>query len=133
VTLIEYLLGDAHRILLTDCQQARYDVAPFLDALRRNGNKDFHQLLALLDKTARHGVVWNDFKTKRLKGDAAKQICEFKARGGTRILWFFDEDENALIICTHAFTKKKETTPTNEIERAQERRRLYYEQKKSQP
>jgi hypothetical protein len=40
VTLVEYLLGDAHRILLTDCQQGRYDVAPFLDTLRLNGNKD---------------------------------------------------------------------------------------------
>jgi len=129
VELVEYLRGNAHRILLIDCQENKLDVAPFLERLRRDGSKDYNQLLALLDRTAKFGVVWNDFKTKRLKGDQAKPLCEFKARGGNRILWFFDDDENAVIVCTHAFLKKKDKTPTNEIERAQERRRLYYEQK----
>ncbi len=130
VDLVEYLRGDAHRILLLDCQQDKLDVAPFLDKLRRDGHKDYYQLLALLDRTAKHGAVWNEFKTKRLKGERAKPLCEFKARGGSRILWFFDADENAVIVCTHAFSKKKDETPMSEIERAQQRRRLYYEQKK---
>jgi len=130
VNLVEYLRGDAHRILLVDCQEDKLDVAPFLERLRHDGSRDYNQVLALLDRTARHGVVWNEFKTKRLKGDRAKPLCEFKARGGSRILWFFDEDENAVIVCTHAFSKKKDQTPTNEIDRAQERRRLYYEQKR---
>jgi len=129
VNLVEYLRGDKLRILLIDCQQDKWDVAPFLERLRRDGNKDYYQLCALLDRTASHGVVWNDFKTKRLKGTQAKPLCEFKARGGTRILWFFAEDENDVIVCTHAFSKKKDQMPATEIERAQERRRLYYEAK----
>lgn len=128
--LVEYSRGAKHNILLVDCHDVKLDVAPFLDRLRGVGNKDYNQLLALLDRTAKYGVVWNEFKTKRLKGDQARPLCEFKARGGSRILWFFDEDENAVIVCTHAFSKKKDKTPPNEIERAQERRRLYYEQKK---
>lgn len=126
--LVEYKRGEALAIQFMDCGDKKYDVLAFLDSLRRSGNKDYFQLIALLDRTAKHGVVWNEYKTKRFKGSAAP-LCEFKARGGARLIWFYDEQEKSLIICTHGFVKKRDDTPGAEIVRAQERRNIYYQAK----
>lgn len=120
--LVRYCSGERHTILLMDCG-SKHDVKPLLDELDETGNSDFHTITALLDRTAKAGVVWNELKAKRLTGE----INEFKARRGTRILWFFDEKNRALIVCTHAFVKKQQKTPPGEIARAEERLKLYRE------
>jgi len=47
-----------------------------------------------------------------------------------RLLAFWDTAEEALIITTHGFVKKTDKTPQKEIEKAEQARRLYFEQKK---
>ncbi|MCA1659492.1 MAG: type II toxin-antitoxin system RelE/ParE family toxin [Verrucomicrobiaceae bacterium] len=118
--LVQYFAGTRVTIHVMDCG-SKHDVQPILDELEASGNRDYKQMLALWERTAEHGVIWNDFKTKRL----TKHINEFKARGGLRVLWFFDEPGNSIIICTHAFVKKQQETPRGEIDRAEERRVLY--------
>lgn len=46
-----------------------------------------------------------------------------------RLLSFFDTDEQALIITTHGFIKKRQKTPQKEIERAKDIRTEYFKQK----
>jgi phage-related protein len=118
--LIRYCNGERHTIHLMDCG-SKHDVRYVLDQLEANGNRDYYQMIDLLDRTAKHGVIWNDLKTKKL----TSTINEFKARGGTRFLWFFDQTNRSIIICTNAFVKKQQKTPREEIKRAEERRMLY--------
>jgi hypothetical protein len=108
-----------------DCDQKKFDVLEFLAEIERSRPEDYNQLTALMDRTANYGVVWNDHKTKRLNGDHAKPICEFCARGGSRVFWFFDEQDNSLVVCTHGFIAKGKHEHKADIDRAQQRRTLY--------
>lgn len=47
-----------------------------------------------------------------------------------RLLAFWDTEEDRLIITTHGFVKKTDKTPAKEIDKAEQSRRLYFEQKK---
>ena len=57
-------------------------------------------------------------------------IWEFRTRYkgmAYRLLAFWNKDTKALVIATHGFIKKKQKTPSNEIKRAEELMRKYYE------
>lgn len=123
--LIQYYAGQRCTVHVMDCGLRKHDVQHVLDDLEASGNRAYEQMLSLWERTSQHGVVWNDFKTKRL----TKKINEFKARGGLRVLWFFDEPGDSIIICTHAFVKKQQKTPPGEIARAEERRVLYLKER----
>src|SRR5205823_4822011 len=112
------------------CGQKKYDVEDFLELMERERPNEHAQLVALLDRTAKHGVGWNEHKVQRLHGPAAKHICEFKTRGEVRVFWFFDDTAKNRIICTHGFVARGRHHHANDIARAQERRHLYYQQLK---
>jgi hypothetical protein len=126
VKLVEYSGGNAIRLLFMDCDQPKYDIAPFLERLATERSQDHAQIIALLDRATRYGIVPNAQKTKPLHGDHAKPLWEFCARGGTRIFWFFDAGNNKVVICTHGFVAKNNHDHKKDIKRAQERRALYY-------
>jgi hypothetical protein len=111
-----------------DCGQPKFDTEAFLEEIEVSRPEDHNQLLALLDRATRHGIVQNAQKTKPLHGKHAKPIWEFCARGGSRIFWFSDPRNNS-IVCTHGFIAGKNHNHKNDIARAQERRRLYHEWK----
>lgn len=46
-----------------------------------------------------------------------------------RIFAFWDSDGDALVVTTHAIVKKTQKTPSREIRRAEEIRRIYFRQK----
>lgn len=46
-----------------------------------------------------------------------------------RLLAFWDTEEDRLIITTHGFIKKTDKTPIKEIDKAEQARKLYFEQK----
>ena len=57
-------------------------------------------------------------------------IWEFRTRYqgiAYRLLAFWDKDTKALVIATHGFIKKKQKTPPNEIKRAEDLMKKYYE------
>ena len=127
--LVEYTRGSAIRILFMDCDQKKFDVEDFLAEIETSRPNDHAQLIALLDKTATYGVVQNPHKIKPLRCDHAKPIWEFCAQQCSRIFWFFDEEDNAVIVCTHGFVAKKNHDHKNDIKRAQDRRDLYYSER----
>ena len=68
---------------------------------------------------------------KKLRGE----IWEFRARYGTqqiRLLAFWDKTNKTetLVLATHGFMKKVDKVPGNEIERAENIRKKYFENKK---
>jgi hypothetical protein len=121
--------GNAITLLFMDCGQSKFDVQPFLDDLSVSRPEDYYQLVALLDKAKRYGIVANAQKTKPLHGDHAKPLWEFCARGGSRIFWFFDKNNKSIVVCTHGFIAQKNHAHRKDIERAQERRTLYYHER----
>ena len=127
--LVEYIGGNAITLLLMDCGQPKYDVEAFLEEIEVSRPEDHNQLIALLDKTTMYGVIPNAQKTKPLHGDHAKPLWEFCARGGSRIFWFFDKDNRAIVVCTHGFIAKNKHNHAKDIDRAQQRRALYYYQR----
>jgi hypothetical protein len=114
-----------------DCDQKKYDVGQFLTEIEVSRPQEFYQLTALLDKTAKYGVVWNNYRTKRLQGSHAQPICEFCGRKEARIFWFSDENSNKLIVLTHGFIGRGKHDHRAEIDRAQIRRNIYYECKRA--
>jgi hypothetical protein len=129
VKLVEYSsAGSAIRIIYMDCGQ-KCDVDKFLDEIAKSRPDDYNSLTSLLDKTAKSGLVWTNYRTKRLHGDHAKAICEFCGRKEARIFWFADKNDDRLVVCTHGFVGRGDHAHRNEIEKAQIRRSLYYEYK----
>jgi hypothetical protein len=122
--LVDYK-GDGITLLFMDCDQPKYDVEPFLGDLETSRPNDYNQLVSILDRAKKHGIVPNAQKTKPLHGDHAKPIWEFCARGGSRIFWFRDDDDGKIVVCTHGFIAKKNHDHKNDITRAQQRRAQY--------
>jgi len=59
-------------------------------------------------------------------------LYEMRVQSGTnifRIFCFFDN--NNIVVVGHGFQKKTQKTPANEIERAEQIKKEYYEEKKS--
>jgi phage-related protein len=68
---------------------------------------------------------------KKLRDD----IWEFRVRHGNsqiRLLAFWDktDNQNTLVLATHGFIKKVDKVPDNEIERAKNIRKKYFDSKK---
>lgn len=73
-----------------------------LEQLEKDSNPDAGSLWRLLNEAASIGPSRNKEKCRPLRGNKAKGLYEFKARGGTRVVWFYD---GTRIICTHGFKK----------------------------
>jgi hypothetical protein len=127
VNLVEYkgTGGNAIKLLFMDCDQPKYDMPAFLDEIEVTRPNDFNQLISIFDRAKKYGIVPNAQKTKRLHGKHASPLWEFCVKGGSRVFWFFDENNNSIVVCTHGFIAKTNHDHKKDIERAQERRKLY--------
>lgn len=96
-----------------------------LEELEKNSNPDAGAIWRLINEATSSGPSRNKDKCRPLRGNG-KGLYEFKARGGSRILWFYDKNR---IICTHGF-KKGHPLPT-EIKTAQAIKRKYFEENKN--
>ena len=90
-------------------------------------NKQFEKISFVLDLIEQIDIVPSKY-FKKLKG--VNEIWEIRAQHGNnifQILGFFDGKD--LVILNHAFTKKSQKIPQNEIATAEKRKRKYFEQK----
>lgn len=87
--------------------------------------KEMEKLAALLTETGKNGPPQNDKKFKDLPGTDG--IYEFKTTGGLRVLCFWDD--GSLIVCTHGYLKDGQKTPKNELKRADQLKRDYFQAK----
>jgi len=93
----------------------------FFGQMKRDNVNEFAKIIALLDRTANHGVIKNEQKYRFFKRE---KVFEFKTKGGVRVMGFWDE--GLLIVCTHGFLKKSQKTPSCEIDRAVVARGEYF-------
>lgn len=96
-----------------------------LEELERNSNSDAGAIWRLINEAASNGPSHNKEKCRPLKGKG-KGLHEFKARGGTRVLWFYDKNR---IICTHGF-KKGQPLPA-EMKTGQAIKKRYFEEEEN--
>lgn len=96
-----------------------------LKFLRDLGEADRNRVIALLDLVAERGP--RALPSDRCH-DVDKDNSIFQFRVGTiRIMWFYDDGH--VIICTHAFVKKRQKTPKREVERAIAAKKKFHKNK----
>jgi phage-related protein len=121
VEAIHYQSGPACRIyILADGSNC-----PAEDFLDTSADLQPDEFTKLLDHTCDHGIPKNKQKVNTL-GDG---LFEFKTIGGLRLIWFWDA--NRIILCTHGFLKKRQTTPPAELATAVKWKKAYETAKKA--
>jgi len=100
---------------------------------------DAIDFLNSLDKKARRKIYYNAKKAQfindpELFKKLTEYIWEFRTlydKKYYRLLAFWDKTDkrDVLVIATHGFVKKTKKTPKNEIKKAEEIRKTYFEQK----
>jgi len=90
-----------------------------------------------LDDKTRKKVIFNIWKSKRVNDPElfkklSGEIWEFRTKYLTkqvRLLAFWDKTEKTetLVVATNGFIKKTKKTPKSEIERAEQKRKEYFE------
>lgn len=97
--------------------------------------EDAIQFLNTLDIKVKDKILYDIMKSQyEINNELFKKltdnIWEFRTRYqgmAYRLLAFWDKDKKALVIATHGFIKKKQKTPSNEIKRAEDLMKKYYE------
>lgn len=115
----------------------RCEVYGFLGKLKKSSPRGFRKLVALLERTAIHGVeqvMNNPENCKFLSGFGDEQLLEFRseAKGGWNVRLFGFLDGTGLVICTHGMNKKTDRLPPQELERLVRAHRQYQEAKSAQ-
>jgi phage-related protein len=99
-----------------------------------------NEFIAGLDSKAARKLLYNidlagQTNDPRLFKKLRDDIWEFRVRHGNsqiRLLAFWDktDNQNTLVLATHGFIKKVDKVPDNEIERAKNIRKKYFDSKK---
>lgn len=97
--------------------------------------EDAIQFLNTLDIKVKDKILYDIMKSQyEINNELFKKltdnIWEFRTRYqgmAYRLLAFWDKDKKALVIATNGFIKKKQKTPSNEIKRAEDLMKKYYE------
>ncbi len=81
-------------------EQGECDVEQFLLALNNDGNSDGAQVIKRLQQLA------DGHNLRQEAGHPLENgLFLVKSSGMTRLIWFYDATEQAVIICTHCFRK----------------------------
>jgi phage-related protein len=101
--------------------------------------EEANEFLASLDRKWAAKIIYNidlaeQTNDSRLFKKLQEEIWEFRTRYASkqiRLLAFWDKTDNkeTLVIATHGFVKKVDKVPAKEIERAENLRKKYFEQK----
>lgn len=116
----EYV-GIKFTIQALELADASCPVGDFLDALE---GRDRRKLDVLFEMLADLGRISNDTKFKKLAD--REEIWEFKSYQ-VRIYCFFTPDRHVML--AHAVIKKQDKHSRADMERAEERRRWFFDQK----
>ena len=102
--------------------------------------EEANEFIADLDTKAARKILYNidlaeQTNDPRLFKKLREEIWEFRIRHGSnqiRLLAFWDKTDsrNTLVVATHGFVKKVDKVPENEILRAKNLRKKYFEAKK---
>lgn len=109
---LRVVIRDAWTVLAVYIDEERCDVLDFANGLRRDDPPEFARLMRAFERLSASGPSRN----KRLSRALPHDIVELKARGGVRVLYFFDEGR--VIVCSEAMRKPKPRGLAQAVERA---------------
>jgi phage-related protein len=99
--------------------------------------EEAREFIMSIDDKAKYKLLLNIDKSKKINDPKIfkkldNEIWEFRTKYKNlqhRLLAFWDKrnNKNTLVICTHGFIKKTDKVPKNEIEKARQLMRLYFE------
>jgi phage-related protein len=99
--------------------------------------EEAREFIMSIDDKAKYKLLFNIDKSKKINDPKIfkkldNEIWEFRTKYKNlqhRLLAFWDKrnNKNTLVICTHGFIKKTDKVPKNEIEKARQLMRLYFE------
>lgn len=105
--------------------------------------EEANEFLAALDEKARDKIIYNIWKArstndKELFKKLQDEIWEFRTKFNKtyfRLFAFWDKTDksNTVVISTHGLIKKADKIPKSDIERAENLRERYFNEKKQQP
>ena len=101
------------------------NVVDYLEQLEHDNEQAHDQIAKRLEQLSERGPS----RKKDEFNILAPGLFEAKARTGPRVIFFYDD--NHIVICSHAFGKQGWKTPKKEIEKAQARKRQYFDHKQS--
>lgn len=113
-------------IELYENENSSCPVKEYIDSLDTKMKAIVSSKIELLEK---YGNQLRSPNSKSL-GDGIFELRCQQSKNKTRILYFFNADQN--IVMTNGFTKKTQKTPRNEIELAKTRRKDYLERHSNQ-
>lgn len=125
--LVELVTGEAFAIfaLKRSGQEASF-VFDYLTAVKRVDRNHWAKLVRRIRRLADHGpMVANEQKSRSLHGTDLFELKEHD----TRIMWFYDRTQRGRRVPTHAFAKRRQKTPPQEIARAEKLQAEYYAQR----
>ena len=96
-----------------------------IDFLEKQSEKVRKKIVSNIDKSR---YEWNKELFKKLENT---EIGEFRTKYNGiayRLFSFWDKERKSLVVATHGIIKKKQKTPSKEIQRAETIMKLYYEQ-----
>lgn len=97
------------------------------DFLKELGNTDAAEY-ARVDRRITQMAEAGSSRRQNEFNSLGNDLFEMKTKGGSRIVFFYDEGR--LVICTHGFAKKSQKTPKRQLALALARKREYQEHKR---
>ena len=120
---IDLLKGSKFTVYAVGDEDGHCPVNTFLRQLAKEGNSDAEQLIKRLQSLA-DGV--------HLRKEQAHPLEDgfflVKSSGMSRLIWFYDPTEKAIMVCTHCFRKPASEKYAGEQSRADEIRKSYLAQ-----
>ena len=103
--------------------------SPVIDFLNSLTGKQAQKITWVLELVEETSIIPKQYFKKLINTEDIWEVRITFAGDIFRLLGFFEEDGNFII--TNGFAKKTQKTPQKEIKLAEDRRRNYYERKKS--
>lgn len=108
-------------------QDGRTGVETFIEGLGANFQANAAGIVAMMEMHSEHGSA--EFNTKQCHYvDQGEEIYEY-IKGRLRFFWY--EDEDRIVICTHGIIKKDQKTPKREIDKAIRIKKAYLSAKEN--
>ena len=123
VQIIQYHQGQRCRIYALG-RDDRYPFFDFIEECHKTRPKELVRLIALLDRFADTGKIYDTTKVNSL----GEGLYEFKTSGGLRVTWFWSS--GYAVICGHCFIKKSQKTSAKELKAALKWQEWYLKAKK---
>lgn len=103
-----------------------FPLIAFLEELKSKDSESYQTLYAVLEYTAEHGPLINDYRKSRCL-DKNHKIYELKTKDGNRVTWFYDKGQ--MIVCTNGFPKPNKKRLKQDVDVAIKWRKRYEEAK----